>query len=236
MDIKLPSLKEETEQEESLSLGILLANSIGILNACTYNNRGKVFASSQTGNLLYLGMDLARLDFSNIPKYLFPAFFFMSGVILGERIRDKHVSRHWRSLPTLLEVLFITGATFLPLSLNWIANPLFGFVCGLQAVTFSKIHKISVATVFLDGNVRNAVQNFARYLNMKDEEDLFKAVLYFIIVASYLTGIIAGTFLSNFVAQYVSLLSVVLVFISWRKLVKTEKFLDSLKNEDKENN
>ena len=42
------------EHEESMRVGLLLTLGIGILNACTYVTRGHVFASSQSGNLLYL--------------------------------------------------------------------------------------------------------------------------------------------------------------------------------------
>lgn len=67
---------EPEKQEESMKVGILLSLSIGILNACTYVTRGHVFASSQSGNLLYLGLDLAAGEFSNVVKYLFPPIMF----------------------------------------------------------------------------------------------------------------------------------------------------------------
>ena len=62
-------IAEENEpEEESFRVAFLLSLSIGILNACTWMSRGHVFASSQSGNLLYLGLDIAQGEFSNVIK------------------------------------------------------------------------------------------------------------------------------------------------------------------------
>ena len=65
-DSLLTELIEEDNapEEESYRVAFLLSLSIGILNACTWMTRGHVFASSQSGNLLYLGLDIAQGEFS----------------------------------------------------------------------------------------------------------------------------------------------------------------------------
>ncbi len=77
---------DKDEREESLRVGLLLTLGIGILNACTYVTRGHVFASSQSGNLLYLGLDLAKGEFGNVTKYLFPPLMFAAGIVIAERV------------------------------------------------------------------------------------------------------------------------------------------------------
>ncbi len=127
-------VNDRDEHVESLRVGLLLSLSIGILNACTYMTRGHVFASSQSGNLLYLGLDLAQGEFSNATKYLFPPMMFAIGIIIAEHYRDKPNYPQWRKIPFLIEIALIFLATFLPDSWNALANPIFGLCCGLQTI------------------------------------------------------------------------------------------------------
>ena len=52
-------MKEETHMSDALPLGLLLALTGGILDAYTYLNRGQVFATAETGNLVLLGINCA---------------------------------------------------------------------------------------------------------------------------------------------------------------------------------
>ncbi len=60
-------IEDEHYGEDSLLVGVLASACVGILDSGCYVTRGKVFASSQTGNLLYLGIDISNGDFSQIP-------------------------------------------------------------------------------------------------------------------------------------------------------------------------
>lgn len=201
-------LHDPTEKhEESVRMGVLLALSIGILNACTYMSRGHVFASSQSGNLLYLGLDFAKGEFSNVLKYLFPPLMFGLGVILAEHFRDRPNYPEWRKIPFLVEIILIVLATLLPDSWNALANPMFGLCCGLQTITFRKIRKTPVQTVFINGSFQNSLIHLVRFAHFKDHEDAFRTLLYFVIVLAYVGGIIIGGFLVPVLNHYVSLLS-----------------------------
>lgn len=79
-------IKDEKDGEDSLLVGLLASASVGIMDAGCYVTRGKVFASSQTGNLLYLGIDISNGDFSQILKYTFPVLLFVVGISLWEPI------------------------------------------------------------------------------------------------------------------------------------------------------
>lgn len=193
------------EEEESVRVGMLLAAGTGILNAATYVTRGHVFASSQSGNLLYLGLDLARGDFSQVVKYLFPPIMFAIGIIIAEHFHDKPDYKHWRRIPFAIEIAVIAAATFLPLSWNTLANPIFGLACGLQSITFRRIRRTPVATVVITGSYQSAVESLTRYLHLKDPEDIFRTFLYLIIVLSYFAGIVGGAMLTRVLHQFTSL-------------------------------
>lgn len=195
------------EEEESVRVGVLLAFGIGILNATTYVSRGHVFASSQSGNLLYLGLDLANGDFSQIIKYLFPPIMFALGIVIAEHYHDKPHYKNWRRIPFIIEICIIIGATFMPLSWNSLANPIFGLACGLQSITFRRIRNTPVATVVINGSFQSSVENFTRYFHLHDHNDIFKAFLYMTIVLSYFGGIVAGAMFTHWLHQYTSLIA-----------------------------
>lgn len=201
------------EQAESIRVGILLTMAIGILNACTYVTRGKVFASSSSGNLLKLGVDIADGEFSRAGEFLFPVLLFALGVIIAEHFRDRPDYPDWRKIPFGIEIILIIAATFLPESLNNLANSIFGLCCGLQTITFRHIRKTPVQTVFINGSFQNSIAHYVRWHILKDHEDAFRSVLYLIIVTSYFFGIVAGSWLAKFIGHYVSLVSAALLII-----------------------
>lgn len=204
---------EHEKHEESVRVGVLLTLSIGILNACTYVTRGHVFASSQSGNLLYLGLDFAKGEFSNVTKYLFPPLMFALGIVIAEHYRTKPNYPQWRRTPFLIEITLITLATFLPDSWNALANPVLGLCCGLQSITFRKIRSTPVATIVINGSFQNSIVHLIDYLHLRDHEDAFRALLYFVIVMAYLGGIIIGGLLCPFLGHYVSLVSAGLLLL-----------------------
>lgn len=199
-------IKDREEDVESIRVGALLTLSIGILNACTYVTRGHVFASSQSGNLLYLGLDFAKGDFSHVGKYLFPPLMFAIGIIIAEHYHDKPHYPQWRRVPFFIEIALITAATFLPDSWNALANPVFGLCCGLQTITFRKIRSTPVATVFINGSFQNSIVHAIDYLHLREREDAFRSLLYLIIVICYLGGIIIGGLLCPLMDHFVSLI------------------------------
>lgn len=203
--------EDKEEHEESIRVGLLLTLGIGILNACTYVTRGHVFASSQSGNLLYLGLDLAQGEFGNAVKYLFPPLMFAAGIIIAEHYHDRPGYAQWRKVPFIIEIVLIALATFLPDSWNALANPIFGLCCGLQTIIFKRIRSNPVATIVINGAFQNAIIHITRFLHLHDEQDAFRSLLYFVIVLSYFAGIVIGALLCPYLDHYVSLISAALL-------------------------
>lgn len=61
------------QMSESLPVGLLLALAGGILDSYTYLNRGQVFATAETGNLVLLGIHLAQGELGRVLSCLFPS-------------------------------------------------------------------------------------------------------------------------------------------------------------------
>lgn len=203
-------VEDKEEKEESVRVGLLLSAGIGVLNACTYMARGHVFASSQSGNLLYLGMDLAQGEFSNVTKYLFPPLMFAIGIVIAEHYHDRPHYPQWRKVPFLIEIFLIGATTFLPESWNALANPIFGLCCGLQTIIFRRIRSNPLATIVINSSFQNAVVSLTRFLHLHDSSDAFRSVLYGIIVLAYFLGIVAGALMVPYMGRYVSLVTAAL--------------------------
>ena len=100
------------QMSESLPVGLLLAMAGGILDAYTYLNRGQVFATAETGNLVLLGVNLSQGRLDRVVYYLLPILSFAAGVLVTELLRramGPNAGRlHWRQPILLTE--FLSGS------------------------------------------------------------------------------------------------------------------------------
>ena len=81
---------------ESMAVGLLLALAGGILDAYSYLNRGEVFATAETGNIVQLSIHLSRGEWGDAFHYLLPISAFALGVITAEAIRRRVEGRAGR--------------------------------------------------------------------------------------------------------------------------------------------
>lgn len=72
---------------ENFILGIMLALTGGFLDAYTYITCGGVFANAQTGNIVLMGINLAKGDFERVLHYVVPILAFALGILLSEIIK-----------------------------------------------------------------------------------------------------------------------------------------------------
>ena len=161
--------KTRFQPSESFTLGILLAISGGFWDTYTYILRGEVFANAETGNIVLLGINIAKGDFKNAINYLVPILAFALGVfiigLIRRRFRDISVF-HWRHIIITIEILIVFCVGFMPEALNHLVNVLVSFVCAMQVATFKKVWDCPCATTMCTGNLRSCTEN------------LFKKVLY----------------------------------------------------------
>ncbi|MDD2957957.1 MAG: YoaK family protein [Lachnospiraceae bacterium] len=189
-------MKKNIQVSESMELGIMLALSGGFMDAYSYLERGKVFANAQTGNMLLLGVHLSEGDFSLAIRYLFPILAFGIGIALADCIRMKGISRlHWRQISVLIEAFVLLGVSFLPQSLNLVANSLTSLACGIQVESFRKIHGNGVATTMCIGNLRSGTENLCTYVHTKNRQHLHNGLFYYGIIFFFVLGAVIGNHL-----------------------------------------
>ena len=181
------------QTSESLRVGLLLALAGGILDSYSYLNRGQVFATAETGNLVLLGINLAQGQWQQVLHYLLPILAFTAGVLATELLRKRlgpnagHL--HWRQPILLVECAVLAAVSFLPQGrLDPLANMLISFTSAVQIESFRKFHGCACATTMCTGNLRSGTEHLFRLLTDPDSQSAPKALLYYGLIAAFVTG------------------------------------------------
>lgn len=167
---------KQFQPSESLTVGFLLALTGGLLDAYSYLNRGEVFATAETGNIVLMGINLAQQNWSGALHYLLPVLAFTAGILAAEWVRrrcDPGEGRpqrlHWR-LPLLLaECGAILVVSALPMGpLDPLANIIISFASALQVESFRNIQGYGCVTTMCTGNLRSGTENLFHWLSRRE--------------------------------------------------------------------
>ena len=199
---------------ESLPVGLLLALTGGLLDAYSYLNRGEVFSTAETGNIVLLGVNLAQRNWSGVLHYLIPVLAFTAGILAAEWVRrrfdgDLHPSRlHWR-LPLLLaERGAIAAASFLPLGpMDPLANVIISFTSALQVESFRNIQGYGCVTTMCTGNLRSGTENLFHWLSRRDPKAAPKLKVYYGLIGCFILGALISGLATPLLAQRTVLLA-----------------------------
>lgn len=191
------------QMSESIPVGLLLAFAGGMLDSYSYLNRGQVFATAETGNLVLLGLQLAQQNWSDIPHYLLPILSFAAGVLAAELLRrwmGSNAGRlHWRQPILLTECLVLVAVALIPTGpLDSAANMLISFTSAIQIESFRQFHGCGCATTMCTGNLRSGTEHLFRCLTSSGSQSASKAMLYYGLILSFVTGAVVSGLLSSF--------------------------------------
>lgn len=200
---------------DSIPCGILLALSGGCMDAYSYLYRGHVFANAQTGNILFLGLNIGNGDFFAALRFLWPVLAFAGGIIISDIINRKKIFLHvhWRQISVLIEAITLIIVVFVPSTLDNTANIMISFACGIQVESFRKIHGNVISTTMCVGNLRSGIFNMGEYFNTHRKSYLRKAFLYFGIILSFVAGALVESRMLMVMNGYAILLSSALLLI-----------------------
>ena len=177
----------EKQMSENFILGIMLALTGGFLDAYTYITRGGVFANAQTGNIVLMGINLAKGDFERVVHYVVPILAFALGILLSEIIKatlKKSRHMHWRQIVVLAEIIILAVCGFIPSGKgNTFVNVMVSFVCSLQVETFRVINGTEL--LFLG-------------IKKKDKKITLRSLTYYGINLFFALGAIAGAIATKF--------------------------------------
>ena len=211
-------MKEDKHMSDALPLGLLLALTGGILDAYTYLNRGAVFATAETGNLVLLGINLAMGHWVKVAYYLLPISSYAAGLLatLAFHRRSDKLFFHWRQFVVLAECLVVVLATVIPQGdLDPLVNCMIAFISAMQVQTFRKFRGCACATTMCTGNLRSGIE--ALYFHLADREpgSLARAGVYFGLIFSFVTGAVISSFLAPIFAGRAILAAIIPLIASF---------------------
>ena len=210
----------EKQMSENFILGIMLALTGGFLDAYTYITRGGVFANAQTGNIVLMGINIAKGDFDRVLHYVVPILAFALGILLSEIIKatlKKSRHMHWRQIIVLAEIIILAVCGFIPSGKgNTFVNVMVSFVCSLQVETFRVINGNTVATTMCTGNLRSGTELLFLGIKKKDK----KINLFFAL------GAIAGAIATKFLDIKSIFIASVLLVIPFIRMFKPSENIE----------
>lgn len=193
--------KLNIQMSESMTIGLCLAFAGGFMDAYSFLLRGEVFANAQTGNIVLLGIMIAKSEWLKALFYFIPIISFVLGVTLSEIIKSKYKNMptiHWRQIIIFIEIIVLIIVGFIPLGYyNPVANVLVSLVCALQVQSFRKLHGLPFATTMCTGNLRSATEHLYKYQKLKDKPALYKSLKYFSVILFFILGALIGSFIIN---------------------------------------
>lgn len=207
---------EPSARFEFLPLGLLLALAGGSLDCYTYLNRGQVFATAETGNMVLLGVHLAQGRLDQALHYLPPILAYAAGVLAAELLRsflDKRQWRlDWRQIILLLECAVVAAVALVPLGrLDLAANGLISFTSAMQVESFRVFAGCSCATTMCTGNLRAGTENLLLRLRKGDRNAGRKASVYYALILSFIAGAVLSGLLTPLLGQQTAFLPCLLL-------------------------
>lgn len=217
MSLLSPANKRSSARFEALPLGLLLALAGGSLDCYTYLNRGQVFATAETGNLVLLGVQLAQGHLDQVLHYLPPILAYAAGVLAAELLRsfwDRQQRRaDWRKIILLMECAVVAVVAVIPLGrLDLAANGLISFTSAMQVESFRVFAGCSCATTMCTGNLRAGTENLLLRLRKGDRTAGRKAAVYYALILSFVVGAVFSGLLTPVLGQQTVLLPCLLLF------------------------
>jgi uncharacterized membrane protein YoaK (UPF0700 family) len=182
---------------ESISLGIFLALVGGFLDAFTYISRDGVFATSQTGNLVLLGVETVQGQWDQGLRHIPPVVAFVIGVMVAEGLKHPRVMKLFpfpaRSVLVLEAIVLMTVGTWPETVPNSIVTTVIAFVSSVQISSFRTLVKLQFNSAMVTGNMRTAAEAAYTVFILRNRESLTKFIDFTIIIGSFLGGALLGT-------------------------------------------
>lgn len=174
-------------------LAIALTFCGGFIDAYAFMERGHTMAAGQTGNIIFLGIDIAQHNVPGILAKVLSLIAFIIGTALAVWVSHTHKARYWRIycvLPLIL-ICFLIGS--LPDSApSAITVPPLSFGLAMQCAAFDKIEGQAYNNIFSTGNLKKAVTLFVNHHFNKDDSLREQALTYLGLVVGFMGGAICS--------------------------------------------
>ncbi len=185
---------------QSVRLGVLLALVGGALDAYTFVGHGGVFANAQTGNVVLLGVAVARGQWTQALRHLPAILAFVLGVVVAETLKRPGVAAfvRWPARAALaLEIVVLAAVALMPVDTpDLVVTVVIAFVASVQVSTFRKLVDTAYNTTMTTGNLRTAIQSACTAVVDRDREAARRARQLALVITAFLAGALGGGLLT----------------------------------------
>jgi uncharacterized membrane protein YoaK (UPF0700 family) len=180
----------------SLRLGLLITAAGGFLDSYAFMTRGGVFAGAQSGNVVQLGIHVARWDGSEVVRLLAPILGFVAGTVLVAILghdRFRAVVRDAMIVALVIEVALLALVGMIPVTASDTpVSALVALAAGIQLSTFRHLRQWSFSTTMTTINLVNTVTSAVNMLLAPDDADRARSKVFGAVVGAFVTGAVAG--------------------------------------------
>ncbi|WP_408345995.1 YoaK family protein [Paraburkholderia sp. RL17-337-BIB-A] len=180
--------------EASRNVAVLLTLSGGFLDAFTYLGHGKVFASSMTGNIVLLAINLGAGDWHQAGRHISPIVGFACAVLAAYllQLTAPRWARNHALISLVFEIVFLLMASLRGLPEFWLI-PGISFVATLQTMFFTHSGNVTYTSVMTTANLRRCMQLFLEStIPRRDASGLNDAAMLGVISLSFAIGALVG--------------------------------------------
>lgn len=197
-----------TVTSSSLRFALLITASGGFLDAYTVLARGGVFATAQTGNVVFLALSLAHGNWPQALAHLWPIFAFVLGVAIATHVKQGRLDRvlpHSLRWTIALQVVVLVVVGFLPATVppSLVTIPI-AFVAALQIELFRSIGELNYIAVATTGNLMRWVEAGYGRVVAGDPASGSAFRTYSLVIATFATGALLGAITTRWLGVHAS--------------------------------
>ena len=218
MNLRETLINRNLPVNEQLMFCLLLTAVGGFFAAYTFVNCGGIFANAQTGNLIFVGIDLIEGNFSEVLHYSIPILSFVIGVLVSKFIETKY-----KELSIFKHIYMLLLTQIAALIIISIKHEYFGvdvrpivisFICAIQFDGFRKVNNLVFASVFCTGNLRSMSEHLYKYFVLKKKESKIPFLIYLSVITVFLSGVILGAAMSKYLLHKAIIIPIFIIFIN----------------------
>ena len=218
MNFRETLINKNLPVHEQLIFCLLLTVVGGFFDAYTFVNCEGIFANAQTGNLIFVGIDLIEGNYREVIHYLIPILSFVMGVLVSKFIESKY-----KELSIFKHIYMLLLIQMFALLVILIKYKFFGldirpivisFICAIQFDGFRKVNNLVFASVFCTGNLRSMSEHLYKYIVLKKKESKVPLLIYVTVISVFLSGVILGAAMSKFFLHKAIFITLIIICIN----------------------
>ena len=202
---------------ESVRLGVILAMIGGFLDAYTFIEYNGVFANAQTGNIVLVGIGIAKANLNFTINALLPILSCIAGVFVCLIVKEKVSSNFkWEKKVIILEAATLLLVYFFhDYFSSRITTTIISFVSSIQIASFRRLVDSPYCTTMCTGNLRQACERIFSSIVNKDKEDKKRAIRLCTVILFFVIGAFLGGVFCNLLGRNSIIIEVLFLVLAY---------------------